>query len=225
MKSKSYKQAVKSFEQEKKYSLEKALEILEKFPKVKFDESVEMHIRLNVDSSKSDQQVRASVALPHGTGKTKKIAAFTETQQDEAKKAGADIVGGEELVGQILKDKKIDFDVAVATPEMMPKLSKAARILGPRGLMPNPKTGTVGPKVVEMIEELKKGKADFKTDKTGNIHQVIGKRSFSKEQLKENAEMLIETINKNKPTKSKGILIKNITLTATMTPGIKVKNS
>jgi large subunit ribosomal protein L1 len=184
-----------------------------------------MHIRLNVDSSKSDQQVRASVALPHGTGKTKKIAAFTETQQDEAKKAGADIVGGEELVGQILKDKKIDFDVAVATPEMMPKLSKAARILGPRGLMPNPKTGTVGPKVVEMIEELKKGKADFKTDKTGNIHQVIGKRSFSKEQLKENAEMLIETINKNKPTKSKGILIKNITLTATMTPGIKVKNS
>jgi large subunit ribosomal protein L1 len=224
MTSKKYQEAVKQFNQGEKYSLTEALEILEKFPKAGFDESVEMHIRLNIDPKKSDQQVRASVALPHGTGKTQKIAAFTETQQEEAKKAGADIVGGEELVEKILKDKKADFDIAVATPEMMPKLSKAARILGPRGLMPNPKTKTVGAKVTEMITDLKKGRADFKTDKTGNIHQVIGKRSFDNKQLKENAEILLETINKNKPAKVKGKLIKIITLTATMTPGIKIVN-
>jgi large subunit ribosomal protein L1 len=224
MTSKKYQEAVKQFNQGEKYSLTEALEILEKFPKASFDESVEMHIRLNIDPKKSDQQVRASVALPHGTGKTQKIAAFTETQQEEAKKAGADIVGGEELVEKILKDKKADFDIAVATPEMMPKLSKAARILGPRGLMPNPKTKTVGAKVTEMITDLKKGRADFKTDKTGNIHQVIGKRSFDNKQLKENAEILLETINKNKPAKVKGKLIKTITLTATMTPGIKIVN-
>ncbi len=224
MTSKKYQEAVKQFNQGEKYSLTEALEILEKFPKAGFDESVEMHIRLNIDPKKSDQQVRASVALPHGTGKTQKIAAFTETQQEEAKKAGADIVGGEELVEKILKDKKADFDIAVATPEMMPKLSKAARILGPRGLMPNPKTKTVGAKVTEMITDLKKGRADFKTDKTGNIHQVIGKRSFDNKQLKENAEILLETINKNKPAKVKGKLIKTITLTATMTPGIKIVN-
>jgi len=224
MKSKNYKKALEGFEKDKEYSLEEALEILEKFPKVKFDEAVEMHFKLNVDTTKSDQQVRGGIVLPHGTGKTKTIAAFTETQASEAKKAGADVVGGEELVAKIIKDKTIDFEVAVATPEMMPKLSKAARILGPRGLMPNPKTGTVGPKVTEMIEELKKGKADFKTDKGGNIHQVIGKRSFSKEQLKENAEALLEEINKNKPAKVKGKLIKNVTLTATMTPGVRVKN-
>ncbi len=224
MKSKNYQKAQESFQKEETYSLEEALDFLEKFPKAKFDESVEVHLHLNIDPSKSDQQVRTAVSLPHGTGNTKKIATFTETQQDEAKKAGADIVGDEKLVEKIIKDKKIDFDIAVATPEMMPKLSKAARILGPRGLMPNPKTGTVGPKVAEMIEELKKGKADFKSDKGGNIHQVVGKRSFSKEQLKENIEELLNTVNKNKPAKVKGKLIKTITVTATMTPGIRVKS-
>jgi large subunit ribosomal protein L1 len=222
MKSKNYKKASEAFDVDKQYSLEEALEILEKFPKAKFDESVEVHIRLNVDPKKSDQQVRTSMSLPHGTGKTQKIAAFTETQQDEAKKAGAEIVGDEKLIAKIIDTKKIDFDVAVATPEMMPKLSKAARVLGPRGLMPNPKTGTVGPKVEEMIKELQKGKADCKNDKTGNIHQVIGKRSFGKDKLKENAEMLLETISKNKPAKVKGKLLKTITITATMTPGIKI---
>jgi len=222
MKSKNYKKAMKSFDADKKYSLEEGLSILEKFPKVKFDESVELHMRLNVDAKKSDQQVRVSVSLPHGMGKTKKIAVFTETQQAEAKKSGADIIGDEKLVTEIIESKKIDFDVAIATPEMMPKLSKAARVLGPRGLMPNPKTGTVGPKVAEMIEEVKKGKADCKNDKTGNIHQVIGKRSFGIEKLKENAEVLIKEIADNKPTKVKGSLIKSLTLTATMTPGIKI---
>ena len=222
MQSKNYKKAIETFDVDKQYSLEEALEILEKFPKAKFDESVEVHIRLNIDPKKSDQQVRTSVSLPHGTGKTQKIAAFTETQQDEAKKAGAEIVGDEKLIAEIIDTKKIDFDIAVATPEMMPKLSKAARVLGPRGLMPNPKTGTVGPKVEEMIKELQKGKADCKNDKTGNIHQIIGKRSFGKNKLKENAEMLLETISKNKPAKVKGKLLKTITITATMTPGIKI---
>jgi large subunit ribosomal protein L1 len=223
MKSKNYKKAVESFDADKQYSIEEALEILEKFPKAKFDESVEVHVNLNIDAKKSDQQIRASVALPHGTGKTKKIAAFTESQQAEAKKAGAEIVGDEKLVAKIIDTKKIDFDVAVATPEMMPKLSKAARVLGPRGLMPNPKAGTVGPKVEEMIKELQKGKADFKTDKSGNIHQIIGRRSFTSKQLKENAEVLIDTISKNKPAKVKGKLLKTVTVTATMTPGIKVE--
>ena len=224
MKSKNYRKAQEAFQKGEEYGLEEALELLEKFPKAKFDESVEVHLHLNIDPSKSDQQVRAAVSLPHGTGKSKKIGAFTETQQEEAKKAGADVVGDEKLVEKIIKDKKIDFDVAVATPEMMPKLSKAAKILGPRGLMPNPKTGTVGPKVAEMIEELKKGKADFKSDKGGNIHQVVGKRSFSKEQLKENIEELLNTVNQNKPAKIKGKLIKTITVTATMTPGIKIRS-
>ncbi len=224
MKSKNYRKAQEVFQKGEEYNLEEALELLEKFPKAKFDESVEVHLHLNIDPSKSDQQVRAAVSLPHGTGKTKKIGAFTETQQEEAKKAGADVVGDEKLVEKIIKDKKIDFDVAVATPEMMPKLSKAARILGPRGLMPNPKTGTVGPKIAEMIEELKKGKADFKSDKGGNIHQIVGKRSFNKEQLKENIEELLNAVNQNKPAKVKGKLIKTITVTATMTPGIRVKS-
>ena len=222
MQSKNYKKAIEAFDADKKYSIEEALEILEKFPKVKFDESVEVHIRLNIDPKKSDQQVRASVSMPNGTGKTMKIAAFTETQQDEAKKAGAEIVGDEKLVAEIIDTKKIDFDVAVATPEMMPKLSKAARVLGPRGLMPNPKAGTVGPKVEAMIKELQKGKADVKNDKTGNIHQVIGKRSFGTDKLKENAEVLLKAIQDNKPVKVKGALMKNVVITATMTPAIKI---
>lgn len=225
MKSKNYKKALESFDADKKYSLEESLQILEKFPKVKFDESVEMHINLNIDPKKSDQQVRASVAMPNGTGNTVRIAVFTETQQAEAKKAGADIIGDEKLVTEIIESKKIDFDVAVATPEMMPKLSKAARVLGPRGLMPNPKAGTVGLKVADMISELKKGKADCKNDKTGNIHQVIGKRSFSADKLKENAEAVLKAIQDSKPAKVKGALMKNIVITATMTPAIKVKNS
>ena len=222
-KAKNYKKATDLFKKSEKYSIKDALAILEKFPKAKFDESVEVHIHLNIDPKKTDQHIRASVALPNGTGtKTQKITAFTETQQEEAKKAGADIIGDEKMIDKIAKDKKIDFDVIVATPEMMPKLSKIARILGPRGLMPNPKSGTVGPKIVEMIDDLKKGKADFKTDKGGNIHQIVGKRSFSSKQLEENIKVLLETIQKNKPLKVKGQLMKSITITATMTPGIKV---
>lgn len=156
--SKNYKKAQEAFDKTKSYSINEALEILEKFPKAKFDESVEVHIKTSVDPKKSDQQIRTSAQLPHGTGKAVKIAAFTATQQKEAKEAGAEIVGGEDLVEKISQGGNLDFSATVATPEMMPKLGKIAKILGPRGLMPNPKTQTVGPKIGEMIEALKKGK-------------------------------------------------------------------
>lgn len=221
MKSKNYKKAQESLGEKKSYSLDEAIELLGKFPKAKFDESVELAIKTNVDPRKSDQQIRGTVTLPYGTGKTKKIAAFTETQAKEAKEAGADLVGGEELVEKVIKGK-IDFEIAVATTEMMPKLAKAAKILGPKGLMPNPKTETVGPKIVPMIEALKKGRASFKTDDSGNVHGTIGKQSFSAEQIKENAENFIKAINENKPAPVKGKLIRSITLSATMTPGIKI---
>lgn len=211
------------YDKHQTYSLKEALEILEKMPKAKFDESVELAIRLNINSAKTDQQMRGAIALPHGTGKSLKIAAFTETQAKEAEAAGADLVGGEDLIKKVGKGK-IEFDVAVATPEMMPKLAKVAKVLGPKGLMPNAKTETVGPKVAPMVEGLKKGKASFKTDKTGNIHQVVGKRSFSAEQLEENIEAVIEYLNKNKPAAVKGRLIKNVTISGTMTAGIKVKH-
>jgi len=221
--SKKYRQALELFDKLKTYDLEEALTILEKFPKANFDESVELHLKLGIDPTKTDQQIRLSAKLPHGTGKKVKIAAFTEKQTKEAKEAGADVVGGEELVEKIKKTKKTDFDVAVATPEMMPKLSKIAKILGPRGLMPNPKTKTVGPRIDKMIKELQQGMVDIKSDKSGNIHQAVGKRSFSKKQLQENIESLIEFLDKNKPEKVKGKLIKNATVTATMTPGIRLK--
>ncbi|MEA2006792.1 MAG: 50S ribosomal protein L1 [Patescibacteria group bacterium] len=220
---KNYKKAQECFEQIKAYSVDEALEILSKFPKTKFDESVEVHVRLNLDSKKSDQQVRGTVNLPHGTGKTLRIAAFTETQVTEAKKAGADLVGGEELIEKISNGKVDDFEVAVATPEMMPKLAKVAKILGPKGLMPNPKSETVGLKITPMIEGLKKGKASFKNDNGGNIHQVVGKRSFDVGQLKENTEAFLKSIRKMKPTAVKGKLIKKVTVTATMSPSITVK--
>lgn len=221
-KNKSQKESGEIFDRNKVYAIEEALNILETFPKAKFDESVEAHIKTAIDPKKSDQQIRSSAQLPYGTGRKVKIAAFTAAQEKEAKAAGADIVGGEDLVEKISQKGSIEFNVAVATPEMMPKLAKIAKILGPRGLMPNPKTQTVGPKIGEMIEALKKGKVDFKSDDGGNIHAMIGKRSFDKEKLAENYKALLEALNQNKPVTVKGKLIKNITLSATMTPGIRV---
>lgn len=220
---KNYRKAQEGFDQERRHSVEEALEILAKFPKSKFDESVEFHIKLNVDPKKSDQQVRGTVSLPHGTGKTLRIAAFTETQAAEAKKAGADLVGGEDLIGKIESGKAYDFEVAVATPDMMPRLAKIAKILGPKGLMPNPKSETVGPKIEVMIESLKKGKASYKSDNGGNVHQVVGKRSFSVDQLKENIEAFVESIHKIKPATVKGKLIKKASISSTMSPSITVK--
>jgi large subunit ribosomal protein L1 len=223
-KSKNYKKAIEAFEKDKAYSIEEALDILDKFPKAKFDETIEVHIKTEIDPKKTDQQVRATVSLPHGNGKEVKVVAFTENNQEEIKKAGADLVGGEELIAEIASKKVIDADVAVASPDMMPKLAKIAKILGPRGLMPNAKSQTVSPQVEKMVKEIKKGKATFKSDKGANIHLAIGKRSFDKKALQENFEEFKKVLQANKPEAVKKSFIKNISLTATMTPGIKIKS-
>jgi len=188
----------------------------------KFDESVEAHFRLNVDPKKSDQQVRGVAELPHGTGKSIKITVFTTTQKREAESSGADTIGGEEMIDKIRTSGKIDADVAVATPEMMPKLATIAKILGPKGLMPNPKNQTVTPKVKEVIESLKKGRADFKNDNSGNIHQVIGKVSFDEAKLEENFKTLLDAVRKAKPEAVKGKFIKGISVCSTMGKSVRV---
>lgn len=220
---KNYRKALEEFEKDKPYSSEEALEILAKFPKPKFDESVEVHVRLSIDPTKTDQQIRGTVDLPHGTGKTLRIAAFTSTQKADAKKAGADLVGAEELIDKIASKKTFDFEIAVATPEIMPKLAKIAKILGPRGLMPNPKAETIGPRIVSMIESLKKGKASYKGDKGGNVHQVVGRRSFSNDQLRENIGAFMESLKKSKSATVKGKFIRRITICSTMSPSITIK--
>jgi large subunit ribosomal protein L1 len=217
---KKYRAAAEKIEKDKAYSIEEAIKIIKDNKTANFDESVEVHIKTNIDAKKGDQNVRGTVVLPYGSGKTKKIAVITSTAQDEAKKAGADIVGGEELIEKM--SKKIDFDILVATPEMMPKLAKVAKILGPKGLMPNPKTETVTTKIKETVESLKKGKAAYKNDDSGNVHQLVGKVSFENEKLVENIKTFIDNIEKNKPTGLKGKLISNITVCSTMGQGIRV---
>jgi len=218
---KKYKAAAEKIEKDKIYSLEEAVKFMKENKVAKFDESVEVHVKTNVDPKKGEQQVRSTVVLPHGTGKTKKVAVITSTSADEAKKAGADIVGGEELIEKFAK--KIDFDVLVATPEMMPKLAKVAKILGPKGLMPNPKTETVTTKIKETVEALKKGRAAFKNDDSANIHQVVGKVSFDEAKLVENIKAFVEAVEKAKPAAFKGRMIANITVCSTMGCGIKIK--
>ena len=199
------------------------MELAKKTSTTKFAGSVEVHVRLGIDIKQSDQQIRSTLQFPHSTGSTKRIAAFVpEKFQKDAKEAGADLVGGEELIEEIARTSKIDFDIAVATPDMMPKLAKVAKILGPKGLMPNPKTETVGPNVKKMVEELKKGKVAYKNDSTGNVHQVIGKTNLESEKLVENFRALMESIKKNKPASAKGIYLQSVTVSTTMGPGIKV---
>jgi large subunit ribosomal protein L1 len=188
----------------------------------KFDESVEAHIRLAIDPKKSDQQVRGTAELPYGTGRKVKIAVFTTTQKKEAEETGADLVGGEELIDKIKSTGKIEADVAIATPEMMPRLASIAKILGPKGLMPNPKNNTITTKVKEVIESLKKGRIDFKNDNSGNIHQVIGKVSFEAEKLEENFKALLEAVRKARPEGVKGNFIKNISICSTMGKSVKI---
>lgn len=223
-KSKNYKKAVEVFEKDQAYSIEEALDILEKFPKAKFDETIEVHVKTEIDPKKTDQQIRTTVSLPHGNGKELKVVAFTENNQEAVRKAGADLVGGEELIAEIASKKVIDADVAVASPDMMPKLAKIAKILGPRGLMPNAKSQTVNPQVEKMVKEIKKGKATFKSDKGANVHLSIGKRSFDKKALKENFEEFKKVLQANKPDAIKKTFIRNISISATMTPGIKIKS-
>lgn len=189
----------------------------------KFDETIEMHFNLGIDPKQGDQQIRGTISLPHGTGKSKRVAAFVDAANEAAAKAaGADIVATEETIEEIVRTGKIDFDVAVAVPSMMTKLAKAAKVLGPRGLMPNPKTDTVNPNVAKMIEEQKAGKISFKNDNTGNVHMIVGKASFSSEKLAENIVAALDAIRKAKPQSSKGIYFKSVTLTSTMGPAIRI---
>ncbi|MEA2065334.1 MAG: 50S ribosomal protein L1 [Patescibacteria group bacterium] len=213
-----------SFDKTKIYTIEEAIELVKKTSKVKFDASIEAHFRLGIDPKKNNQQVRSTVVLPHSAGKKKKIAAFVlPDQEQEAKKAGAEIVGGEELIKKIKDTKKIDFEIAVATPKIMKQLAPIAKILGPRGLMPSPKNETIATDLKKTISELQKGKIAFKNDDTGNIHQIIGKISNDNKNLLENYQSFIEALNKVKPTGAKGDYIKNITICSTMGHGIKVE--
>ncbi len=189
----------------------------------KFDEAVEVHVRLGVDPKKTDQKVRTSVALPHGTGKTTRVAVFTSTKQEDAKSAGADLVGGEDLIAEIASTSKIDFDIAAATPEMMPKMAKIAKILGPKGLMPNPKVGTVTNDIADIVKSLKAGQIEFKSDDSGNVHTLIGKASFETDKLTENFNVFIDALRKAKPDTAKGVFVKTVSVCSTMGPAIKIK--
>jgi len=223
MPSKRFQAAKILVDKNKVYPIAEAIALSKKAATAKYDEALELHLRVGIDPTKSDQQIRGTIALPHGTGKTKRVVAFVEGDKEaEAKAAGADIVGGEELIASIAQKGTIDFDVAVATPVMMAKLSKLARLLGPRGLMPNPKTDTVSPNVKKMVEEQKAGKESFKNDNTANIHQIFGRKSFTDAQLEENLRALLETIKRMKPQSSKGIYLKSATIASTIGPGIKI---
>ncbi|HBU07006.1 MAG TPA: 50S ribosomal protein L1 [Candidatus Magasanikbacteria bacterium] len=211
-------------DQTKVYSLDEAINLVKQTSNVKFDASVELHIKLGVDPKKGDQQIRSTVVLPHGTGKTKTVAAFVGANDEKtAKEAGADFVYGESDIKKIKDTGKIEFDIAVSTPEMMPKLAVAAKVLGPKGLMPNPKTDTVSTDLKKMIGELKKGKATFKIDDGAIVHQVIGKVSFDNQKLKENFETLLDAIKKVKPNSAKGTYLKSIFMTSSMGPSVKVE--
>lgn len=220
--SKKYKKVFEKIEKDKKYSIEEAIKIIKENKIAKFDESVEIHAKLSIDPKKGEQQVRGAVILPHGTGKTKKVAVITSTKVKEAKDAGADIVGGEEMIEKIKNNKISRFDILVATPEMMPKLAQVAKILGPRGLMPSPKTETVTEKIKETVEMLKKGKVSFKNDDGANIHQLVGKVSFDENKLKENIEAFLGSLQKAKPQAAKGKYIGSVSICSTMGPGVKI---
>ena len=220
--SKRAKEAQNFVDKNRSFPLEEAMDKISKFPKVKFDETVELHFHLNIDSKTSDQSVRGTVALPHGTGKKIRIAVFCKADAaQKAKDAGADHVGAEDLIDQVNKGF-LDFDCVVASPDMMRELSKLGKVLGPRGLMPSPKAGTVTADVERAVKELKAGKIEFKSDKQSGIHVGIGKRSFVKERLLENAQNVIEAINQAKPATVKGNLIKSVFVSTTMGPGLKV---
>ena len=224
---KKYRAVVEKIEKTKDYSLEEALDFIKAGAIAKFDESVEAHFKLGINPKKGEEQVRSTAILPHGVGRSKKVAVITSSKVAEAKEAGADLIGGEELIEDIKSGKisaGVDFDVVVATPEMMPKLATVAKILGPKGLMPNPKTETVTTKVKDVVDALKKGsKVSFKNDDSGNIHQVIGKLTFESAQLKENFQAVLDVLHKVKPETMKGRYIQSIALCSTMGPSIKIK--
>ena len=222
-KGKRYVESAKLVDRATLYDVDEAVSILKKTANAKFDETIEAHIRLGVDGRHADQQVRGAVVLPHGTGKTVRVLVFAKGDKvAEAEAAGADFVGGDELVPRIQKEGWLDFDVVVATPDMMGIVGRLGRILGPKGLMPNPKAGTVTMDVTKAINDIKAGKIEYRLDKTNIIHVPIGKASFTEEQLADNFQTLIDAINKARPSAVKGQYLKSITLTSTMGPGVKV---
>ena len=221
MRGKKYRKIFEKIDKNKEYTIEEALELIKKNRISKFDESIEVHIKTNIDAKKGDQQIRGTVILPHGVGKTKKVAVITTTKEEDAKEANADIVRGEDFINDIKKGN-IDFDVLIATPEVMPKLASVARVLGPKGLMPNPKTDTITDNVKKVVKMFKKGKIDFKNDNTGNVHQVVGKISFDNNDLIENIKAFVEAVNKSKGEGVKGRLISKVVICSTMSPGIKI---
>lgn len=223
--SKRYQAVAKQIEAGKLYPLAEAVALAKKTATTKFAGSLELHIRLGIDPKKADQLVRGSVTLPHGTGKQKKVAVFaTGPAATAAEKAGAAIVGGEELVAQVQQKGGIDADVVVATPDMMKFLSKVAKILGPRGLMPNPKNETVTPDVAKAVKDLSGGKVTFRNDESGNLHQAVGKTTFTEAQLEENAQTYLDAVKRVKPAGVKGTYLLTITLTSSMGPGIRVQS-
>jgi large subunit ribosomal protein L1 len=220
---KRYKEALAQIDPKKTYSPEEALALVRKTSGVKFDASVEVHYRLGIDPKKGEQQVRGVVTLPHGSGKSKRVAVFAEgDKQEEAKKAGADVVGGKEMIKEIKGSEKIDFDVAIATPDMMKELAGIAKILGPKGMMPSPKNETVTVDIAKTVVALKGGRVTFKNDDTGNVHQIIGKVSWDEAKLAENFKAFYEAVRRAKPSTSKGTYFLTITLTSSMGPGVRV---
>ena len=220
--SKKRKIANAKVDREKLYSLDDALKLVKEVNTTKFDASVDVHVRLGVDPRKADQALRGTVSLPHGTGKTKVVAVFcTPDKEDEAKAAGADFVGLDELVQKVLGGWT-DFDAVIAMPSTMAKVGRLGRVLGPRGLMPNPKTGTVTMNVGQAVSEIKKGKISFRVDKYGIIHAPVGRVSFDAAKLQDNAKEVLGTLNKMKPSSAKGTYMKSVTIASTMSPGIKV---
>lgn len=219
---KKYLEALKKVDREKLYEPAEALELVKSISTAKFDETVEAAFRLGIDTKKADQQVRGAVVLPHGTGKTKRVLVFAKGEKaKEAELAGADFVGDEDLINKVSQGW-LDFDVVVATPDMMGQVGRLGRILGPKGLMPNPKTGTVTFEVEKAVKEIKAGKIEYRADKAGNVHAAIGKVSFSTEQLAENLQTLAEALIKAKPAAAKGTYMKSVTVSSTMGPGVAV---
>ena len=220
---KKYQDAVKAYDRSAQYDVAEAIDLVKKNATAKFDETIELHLRTGCDGRHAEQQIRGAVVLPHGTGKTVKVLVFAKgTKVDEAQAAGADFVGGEELIPKIQNEGWLDFDVVVATPDMMGVVGRLGKVLGPKGLMPNPKSGTVTMDVEKAIQEVKAGKVEYRLDKSNIIHTPIGKASFGKEKLADNFNALLDAIIKAKPAAAKGQYLKNVTVASTMGPGVKV---
>ena len=221
-KGKKYFEAAKLVDKSKLYTKEEAIKLVKETSVANFDASVELAMRLNLDTKKAEQQLRGALVLPNGTGKTKRVVVLTKTQAEQAKKAGAEYVGDMDLITKMEKENWFDFDVIIATPEMMPALGKLGKILGPKGLMPNPKTGTVTTDPAKEVLEVKKGKVEYRTDSFGNVHVSIGKVSFDDAKLVENLQAFVSLIIKSKPSVVKGEYVNNISVSSTMGPGIKI---